>query len=147
MNNYISLRERWEAHAEAWGMRDLGYNDLVLTMGVEIIEQETFGEFEGDIVYHVKRGDEHGILIVGFGSCSGCDALQGTLCYSDEWTDDIERNVTALRDQLQASIIWPTEGKTLTEMIEERISGSGWWENTEVETYARMIAKSADARQ
>lgn len=83
------------------------YTPLLESFGYEIVVREDDQEYQGDsfILYFDRSGDhgeydgmdQYGILIFGWGSCSGCDALQG--CQSYQEIDD-------LRKSLHDSIIW-----------------------------------------
>lgn len=95
------------------------YDDLVLSMGVEIVDEEDCGYYQGDYVYLVKRGEIHGILVVAYGSCSFCDPLQAA--------DNSVGDVIALRDQLQAEILWPEDGGTLADRVTAKIAASPVW--------------------
>ena len=53
-----------------------GYGDLVAAMDVEVLVEEYLGSYQGDILYILKGAQGYGFLPIGYGSCSGCDALQ-----------------------------------------------------------------------
>ena len=57
---------------------EIGYGDVVDSFGFHVILTERFGTWEGDIVTVLKDDDNrYGFLVIGFGSCSGCDTIQG----------------------------------------------------------------------
>lgn len=141
--------------AESRARYGLSYADLVRTMGVEIVSEKEFGSYQGDLVYHVRRGDTLGILVCGYGSCSGYDALQAAEGYSDNLTEGVLRDLTALRDQLQAEILWPSPGQTLAERVAEKIAADPYWAyDSEVKEHVVKLApeqaetpEADDARQ
>ncbi len=54
-----------------------GYREMLEAEEVEILAWETFGDWSGDYAVVVKRNELLGFLVIGYGSCSGCDALEG----------------------------------------------------------------------
>lgn len=144
-----TLRAAWERHKAEDNYGDLDYDDIVRSMGVEIVKRKELGSYHGDIVYLVRQGQREGVLVVGYGSCSGCDALQAAMGDSDDidsWLGDVE----ALRDQLQASILWPAEDRSLIDTLNQRIvesqtthSGDWWLCDQEVLDTARRFAEEA----
>lgn len=67
-----------------------------------VVHYESVGSYQGNHVFGLKN--EHGtpgILILAFGSCSYCDAIQSARDYAES-----VRDITALRDQAVASVVW-----------------------------------------
>lgn len=93
---------------------DGDYGTLVDSMEVEVLVQEDFGSYQGDSMYLVAKDGRFGILKFGWGSCSGCDALQG--CST---TDQL----TELRDELYQSIQWGDRAETLRYLREHDWKG------------------------
>lgn len=89
-----------ESALKKWSFSDShysSYEDLVGSLGVEIILWRSDEDYQGDSYVAVKDGDRYGYLTFGWGSCSGCDALEA--CSSvDEFS--------ALRDDLEGGITW-----------------------------------------
>lgn len=56
-----------------------GYHDLLTFTGLNVLGAETFGVERGDYLFAVNdpEGQQYGVLIVGYGSCVGCDVLRG----------------------------------------------------------------------
>lgn len=55
-------------------------------------------DYSGDtFVLYTGQGYTYGILVIGWGSCAGCDALQACESYDD---------LNALIDDLERSIVW-----------------------------------------
>ena len=66
------------------------------------------GSYQGDYVYLIQDGDRWGTAIIGYGSCSGCDAYEGAA-----WDDEIAVQdgkeptaVDSLRRDLQSNVRW-----------------------------------------
>lgn len=73
------------------------YQRLVDAMDVITIISVDIGSYSGDSLYLVKEGNRFGYLQFGWGSCSGCDALQA--CRNFKELDE-------LRQSLYDSIKW-----------------------------------------
>ncbi len=80
------------------------YNPLLESFGYPILLQVDDCDYQGDSRLLFQNGDLRGILIFGWGSCSGCDALQGC--------DTIDE-VAELRDRLHDGIRWGSVTGTL----------------------------------
>lgn len=144
------------------GYASLSYDDLLNTAGVGVLASATFGDYQGDTVFLVEENGltfdglnedgtdrfiaRRGVVVVGYGSCSGCDALEGALPYGhyDEEVSESEFvNVIALRDQIAAGIIWPEPGETLAETVERQIpdnEDNWYWGNDEILQQIREYA-------
>lgn len=100
----------------AWGVPDRTYGPLLESTGFEILVQEDEDDYQGDSVVLFAHGEYRGILIFGWGSCSGCDALKGCFSYKD---------IEELREKLCNDIRWfKTSGKFL-EYLENHDWGRG----------------------
>lgn len=77
---------------------DDSYTTLVGSAGT-IIKEWTIGDWEGDQVYLLKNNDRFGFVVVGYGSCSYCDALES--CSSQEDVDELKADIVR-------SIFWGT---------------------------------------
>lgn len=73
------------------------YDELVRAFGYEVLVNEESGIHSGDSWYFLKDGNRYGFLEFGWGSCSGCDALEA--CYSFS-------ALQSLADSLEGSIVW-----------------------------------------
>ncbi|MBM3314458.1 hypothetical protein FJY71_01255 [candidate division WOR-3 bacterium] len=74
------------------------YTPLLESIGHQILVSVDEERYEGDSFLIVKdSAGKYGLLIFGWGSCSGCDALQGTRSYQE---------IEELRQNLIADIRW-----------------------------------------
>src|SRR5690606_31726593 len=73
------------------------YDPLIKSMPGEIVVQVDQQGYQGDTWVLLRDGERWGYLEFGWGSCSGCDALQA----SGSWED-----VAKLRNELEADIHW-----------------------------------------
>jgi hypothetical protein len=61
------------------------YRDLVEYTGLTVLAEQEFGSYQGDLVFIVRDDDGRtGAVVVGYGSCTGCDALQD-VTWDDDW--------------------------------------------------------------
>lgn len=108
---------------DSWRLRDDGwvsaeYNELVGALGLEVIKTEDFGSFQGDTITLVKEGERYGVLVFGWGSCSGCDALQA--CH--EWSQ-----VDELALDLYRAIRWSDTREGIAEVVEDADHRNEWF--------------------
>lgn len=114
------------------------YKDLLECAGLIILECREFGYYQGDLVFTVRDGDRVGLTIVGYGSCTGCDALQAAIHNDGDWSE-----VQTLADQIVEHIIWPSDEQTLVEVVRDRIASNEWWlSDDEISTYVRSQAEA-----
>lgn len=90
------MTKRLEVKTESWGIETPSYRDIVETFGEIIVETE-WGSYQGDSIYLIRADDKYGVLTFGWGSCSGCDALEAC---------DSQSDVDSLRDDLERGIRW-----------------------------------------
>ena len=144
----MTLRERLLAKRKAKDNAyiDLGYGDLLLDAGLEILHSEDFGSYQGDFVFLVSDGKRKGLLIQGYGSCSGCDALLD----AHPWDDDGDfTNLAALRDSMVSSIVWAEPGR-LHDTFQERLTSKdadSWWRYADDQAKAKALTLAYEADQ
>lgn len=74
------------------------YDDLIDSFEVEVLHRLDDEDYQGDTRLLVRDGERYGLITFGWGSCSGCDALEsagGNLAA-----------IVELRDQIWASAHW-----------------------------------------
>ena len=84
------------------------YQPMLESLGYEIIAQEDDGDYQGDSYLLLRNGGQYGYLTFGWGSCSGCDALQGCDSYKE---------IDELRTQLHEQIIWKPSKAEMREWL------------------------------
>lgn len=72
------------------------YQPILKSIGTILIQVDE-GDYQGDSMVLYKKGSKYGYLIFGWGSCSGCDALQA--CENME-------EIQSLIDQLHNDVKW-----------------------------------------
>ena len=66
------------------------YDSLVASAGT-IIKDWNIGDWQGDYVYLLKNGEKFGFTVVGYGSCSYCDALES--CENEEQIEELKQSI------------------------------------------------------
>lgn len=89
----------------SWGD---SYTGLIESTGIEILVEESDGDYQGDTICLVRDGDQYAQLGYGWGSCSGCDAYQA--CH------DI-KDFVDLRESLVSGLMWDTFDNTIEKIL------------------------------
>lgn len=104
------------------------YEDLVESLEYEVLKEERFGDYEGDLLFVLRDGGKYGYVVIGYGSCSGCDNLEGRLGY-DGWTQESHEAVTELRDEIHRSIRWADSLEDLLTLMTPEQTDIHWYGN------------------
>lgn len=72
------------------------YSPIICSFG-KVLVQVDAGAYSGDTLVLLSKNGLYGFLAFGWGSCSGCDALQACQTFAD---------VDELIDSLESSIQW-----------------------------------------
>lgn len=105
------------------------YSDLVSSAGT-IIKEWDIGSWSGDEVYLLKKGNKFGFVVVGYGSCSVCDALQG--CASQEDVDE-------LKAEILRGIFWGTAEEVEAYAINEDYANRWYFHEHDWKTIKREL--------
>lgn len=93
----------------------------------KILAWESVGDYQGDYFAIVQGPDGRiGFVKIGYGSCSGCDALQGTIGYRDDSKEEREKCM-----------------KEVLELL-EGIRGEVHWERDKAEMKAYLTSEKID---
>lgn len=92
---------------ERQGYISSDYSLLLDSFGYENLLQVDDDDYQGDSRVLYRNGEQYGFLTFGWGSCSGCDALQA--CDTLEQADQ-------LRKELHDQIIWKSPDEMLAYM-------------------------------
>lgn len=90
---------------------DPSYRDLVHTFAAIGLQVDD-SDYEGDSWLLVSDGTRFGVLMFGWGSCSGCDALQAA--YGDRAA------LAELRADLARSVHWEPDAAALLAYVESK---------------------------
>lgn len=106
----------------------VGYGDVVDSWGYEVLSFDTTGSYQGDHEVLLKDGPRFGYIIFGYGSCSGCDALEAIAPWGSDknadWTEVIE-----FAAELEKSIEWFPSATALVESIQALDKARSWYAN------------------
>jgi hypothetical protein len=94
------------------------YGDLIDSMETSVLVEKHDNDYQGDSYYLMKKGRLYGILIFGWGSCGGCDALEAAHGNRAE--------ITQLRDDLWESIVWMTKPE-IRKYVNDKDIKLEWW--------------------
>ncbi len=111
------------------------YQPMLDSFG-EILIQEDDDDYQGDSYVLYKDGSRYGLLIFGWGSCSGCDALQA--CNSI-------KEVQELMDSLYSDIEWFEDLPSLQVALRLRdLEGQYWYHTHKGPTFAKKVLEFVD---
>jgi len=121
------------------------YNELIDTMKVEIYVQADDQDYQGDSIYLIRKrnanadGEKYfGILVFGWGSCSGCDSAQAV---------ENAQEATALRNDLYNGIVWV--GSTLDDVrryVDKRDWKGTWLNDNLVKDFQAQVKGITDLK-
>jgi hypothetical protein len=119
----------------------LGYEDMVEAFGRRLLAASDTDSSEGDSYRLIADGDEpdqrYGILIFGWGSCSGCDALEGCSYITE---------VQELANDLQDSIKWFPNKEALREYVQSHDwQGDYVWYYSDFKEFHRLVVEFLDS--
>ncbi len=86
------------------------YEPMVRSWGYDVLDYTEHGSYQGDISALLADGDRRGFVVIGYGSCSGCDELQARTPYSflNDGEEQDWSGVVELSDELRKSVEWQT---------------------------------------
>lgn len=105
------------------------YETIVNSWGHEVLAFETTGFYQGDheVLFSDSEG-RYGFLVVGYGSCSGCDLLEAIIPHSytetQDWTE-----VDTFRNDLEGEIRWFDTAEDALTFLRSKIEGdvNSWY--------------------
>jgi hypothetical protein len=95
------------------------YNELVHTFPASILLDVSDDDYQGETRLLIRDENRFGYLRFGWGSCSGCDALQAA--------DGSIAELTELRDQLAREVHWEDDAYSLAHWMAYRDWGLTEW--------------------
>ena len=101
---------------------DLDYDTLIKSFEVETLVSVYDSDYQGDARYLLRDGDRYGLLFFGWGSCSGCDALQAT---------NSREEATELRDSLWNEVHWEPTRDALAAYVRDKDWKLEWYGHDE----------------
>lgn len=111
------------------------YDDLIESLGHEVILKVEDNDYQGDTRVLLRDGQRYGVLIFGWGSCSGCDALESAGSNHAE--------VTELRDGMVRDIHWEDSREAMHRYLSTKDWGLEYaWHSAETQEF---VAKALEA--
>jgi len=109
------------------------YGHLVEIAGNDIKASVEIGSYEGDYLFYCinRFTNKQGFGVFGYGSCSGCDMLQG--CDTMEELQDAQ-------DAILGTIVWHDTKDELIEYLENRDIKLQWY-GEEEDDYTKFVAQ------
>lgn len=119
------------------------YEAMVEAFGRRVLVAVDVADWQGDSYRLIADGDEpgqrYGLLVFGWGSCSGCDALQA--CESIE-------DYQALLDRLQDSVQWYSDKEALKRYMQEHDWEGDWsWHREESHEFRQKVMEFLESDQ
>ena len=109
------------------------YSDLVDSMEVATLHSQSFGSYQGDTLAIVHEGNRFGLLEYGWGSCSGCDALESC--------DGNVAELTEMRDRMYNGIQWYDTATELGDYLQNHDWQGSFWSST-LDEVLEFVAQS-----
>ena len=102
--------------------------DIVADWGFEIVATETFGSYQGDLLFTLRDGERIGYVVIGYGSCSGCDALEAIWYYSNESPWREHEGIKSLSAELLQGVRWFDNAEAFRAGVAETlVRGTDWY--------------------
>lgn len=120
------MRKPYYPDGEEWFDAPGDYVPLLESLGYDILLQVDDKDYQGDSRVLFKDGDRYGVLVFGWGSCSGCDRLLGCDSYKE---------IDELRDSLDSGIQWGSLAETIAYLQEHDWAGDYCWNEPETKTF------------
>jgi len=111
----------------------MGYQGLLKDEGLDIIAWETFGDYQGDYAAVLKKDMSYGFVVIGYGSCTGCDSLQALQEYNydtGEYTYD-SVGIKELTDSIIRNIFWGTADEVRAKITNQYEDDNNWYRSDE----------------
>lgn len=133
------IRDVYQGYFEdgdSWGPAH--YQPMLESLDYEIAVQVDDSNYQGDSRLLLRDGARYGVLIFGWGSCSGCDSLQACGSYEE---------VEALRDALAQSIRWFESADEAAEYFRSKDWSTEFLSREETQQFADNALRALEAKQ
>lgn len=120
--------------------KSVDYHDMVASWGYTVEHLEYFGDYQGDVVALLTRPNAVGLVVIGYGSCSGCDVLEAVkdeVYYVSDGTD--LQPLIDLSESLREDIHWEKSRRVLREWIDANLANHWWRWDREIMEWINTI--------
>jgi hypothetical protein len=107
----------------AWASAYPTYEEIVDSWGYVVHAFETFGSYQGDHVALIEGEPGVGLIVFGYGSCSGCDELEAIAPYGE---DEDWQPVIDFAARLREGVHWEPSRGALRDWVNARPENH-WW--------------------
>ena len=123
------------------------YDAIVDSWGYETLLFKCCGSYQGDYVVLLRDGNRYGFTTIGYGSCSGCDALEALspYCYGD-WSEHQAGNcecdwskVQSFADGLREDIKWGSASYLLEELGDDKLETQWYFYDSDIKKAIQEI--------
>lgn len=112
------------------------YTPMLESLG-EIVVRVDDRDYQGDSRILLRDGHRYGVLLFGWGSCSGCDALQACSTLAD---------LIELRDRLADDVVWHDSAKACAYYIRTKDWGlDRCWHEEESRAFVEQALAALDS--
>ena len=131
----MDVRKQWpnQFTENTWGSFEGSYNSILESFGYEILLQVDDDDYQGDSRVLFQDGERVGLLVFGWGSCSGCDALEACATYED---------LQELWDSMYNNIHWEASKETMLAYISNKDWELDWsWSADETKQFVEQAKR------
>ena len=105
------------------------YEEAFKRLGYKILTWETFGSWQGDYAAILEKDGKLGFVVIGYGSCSGCDSLQAVGWFFYSYLEEnynkvleLDKDLRRLLHEIEKEIVWGTP----SELVRKILVGNKW---------------------
>ena len=110
----------------------LGYAGNLEKRGYEFLIWETFGSYQGDYLAIARKDGKLGVVVIGYGSCPGCDAIEACGYDTepeDEGYPEYQKAIDFLMDNIERDFFWGTPDEIVAHL--DNASAVRWYQKDE----------------
>ena len=107
------------------------WEDLVQDLGPKVVAMSERNDYQGDYFVLLRDGNDWGWLVIGYGSCSGCDELEGewysALYHDHDHDKSPSEAMNDLVERLRREVRWGTAQEIETYLRDAAFYPQNWW--------------------
>ena len=131
MKEEMDVTNRITVTPDEYGYIDTpSYDKIVETFGITLASAQQ-NDYQGDSLYLLENEGRFGFLKFGWGSCSGCDALEAA---------QSQKDVDDLQDDLERGINWFDTREEAMKYIESKVLEDSWLDERLIADFRAAVA-------